>query len=195
MINAREPVRRGTMRRELAPKFTKEYKNGKVVHAFNVFELPTKSNPDYSKFHVNGDVKSWSGTVRTFSKLLRRFLTNSTISESKKLDEIKTIFRVFDVSDLAKFVIHGDIQNLTGIDLVKRYIRNSLRRKFKQNIVSVLNLSNGGGRFRYASVWDDVSTSGVFNNNELKSIAVSSKMRNVMPHVYNQYANYNNQIR
>ena len=144
-----------------APKFTKHFENGTVEHTFNFFELPTKSNPNYKRDTPTTSVSTYTGSAETFTKLIKRFLTNTSLSESQKLNEIKVIFRLFQISDLAQFVIHGDIRNLTGIDSIKKYIRNKLRRKFQENKASVLNLDNGGGRFRYSSLWNNVSTSGV----------------------------------
>ena len=172
-----------------APKFTKHFENGTVEHTFNFFELPTKSNPNYKRYTPTRSVSTYTGSAETFTKLIKRFLTNTSLSESQKLNEIKVIFRLFQISDLAQFVIYRKISKINDIKSVKNYVRNKLRRKFQQNKTSVLNLNNGGGRFRYQSLWNNVSRSGIFNSNEIQNIALSRKMQKVLPHVYNQYTN------
>ena len=97
---------------------------------------------------------------------------------------MKLFMNSFNVSDLLKFHMLAKYRKFQGIDSIKNFIKNNLKRRYKNNPAAVLQLHNGGGRFRYGGIWNNVVASGLFNENQLNIIATQHQIQKMMPRVY-----------
>lgn len=158
--------------------------NGVNFSKFTSLRLKPRNVKDFDVVNGKREIKTWTGGYSTIVDKIANFLRNRNISEQDKLKNMKLFMKSFTVSDLLKFHMLAKYRNIRNVESVKNLIKNNLKNKYKNNPAAVLQLHNGGGRFRYGGIWNDVVASGLFNENQLNVIVTQRQIQKMMPAVY-----------